>query len=196
MLEGKRGNIMNTKHLILCTTLTLAITSCSSIDEEISERSDIPLWVLSPHVDGGLAATDCVVFSGNLSVDRKMATANSRIILAQQISLNIDNLDKTYQNRIDASKDFTVGGTFSSVSKQLTRLTLNGSLVSKADMVEIKDVEHFCVQTSVTPEKTDELIDNLLKQTSRPLSGEEDKFLRQEFKAFKANEQLERELTM
>jgi hypothetical protein len=185
---------MNKKKLILSVLLSSALAACSSVNEEVSERSDIPTWILTPSVEGGIAATDCVIYSGNLSIDRKMATANSRVTLSQQISLNVDSLDKVYLNRIDATQDITTGATFSSVSKQLTKQTLSGSRVVKADIVEIQDVEHFCVLTAITPKLTDELFNNIVKNSKRQLSDNEDKFLRQEFKAFKANESLEREL--
>lgn len=186
---------MNHKHIILGVVLSSLLGACSSVNEEVSERSNLPTWILNPSIEDGLAATDCVIYSGNLSVDRKMATANSRVTLAQQIALNVDSLDRTYLNRVDATQDSTTGATFSSVSKQITRQTLYGSRVVKADIVEIKDVEHFCVLTNITPKLTDELFSNIVKSSKRRLSDDDDKFLRQEFKSFKAQQSLEYELS-
>jgi hypothetical protein len=185
---------MNTKHIVLVAMLSTVLSACSSVNEEVSERSDLPTWILSPSIDDGIAATDCVIYSGNLSVDRKMATANSRVTLAQQITLNVDSLDKAYLNRVNASQDATTGATFSSAAKLLTRQTLNGSRVIKADLVEIKDVEHFCVLTALSPKLTNDLYNDIVKNSKRELSDNDDKFLRQEFKAFKANRALELEL--
>lgn len=185
---------MNIKQIILSVLLSLLFAACSSVNEEVSKRSDIPVWILNPTLENGIAATDCVIYSGNLSVDRKMATANSRVTLAQQISLRLDSLDKSYMNRIDATQDSTTGATFSSVSKQLTRQTLLGSRVVKADIVEIRDVDHFCVLTAITPRLTDDLFSNIVKNSKRLLSDDNAKILRQEFKAAKANKNLEMEL--
>jgi hypothetical protein len=185
---------MNNKQIILSVFLSSLLAACSSVDEEVSERSDIPVWILSPTVENGIAATDCVIYSGNMSVDRKMATANSRVTLAQQISLKIDILEKSYLNRIDATQDSTTSGSFSSVSKQLTQQTLSGSRVVKADIVEIKDVDHFCVLTAITPKLTDDLFSNIVKNSKRELSDDNAKILRQEFKAAMANKSLEFEL--
>lgn len=185
---------MKSKNVIISLLIASTLIACSSVNEEVSERSGIPAWTLNPTVEGGIAATDCVVFSGNLSVDRKMATANSRTTLAQQISLNIDALDKTYLNRTDVVEGSTIGNTFSSVSKQLTQQTLSGSRVIKADLVEIEDIEYFCIMTAIAPALTDALFSNIVKGSKRQLSVGDETFLRQEFKALKAEESLIEEL--
>ena len=37
---------------------------------------------MSPSIEGGIAATDCVTSSGNFSIDRNQATANARAALS------------------------------------------------------------------------------------------------------------------
>lgn len=185
---------MNSKKFILgCVTAAL-VSACSSTDE-LGSASDIPSWILNPHVEGGIAATDCVKFSGNISVDKKMATANSRLALAQQIDLKVEALDKTYSNRVDANDDTTVGTTFSSVSKQVTQQKLTGSRVVKADVVKILDKDHFCVLTTIEPEETKDLFDALIKQSKVSINAQDEKFLYQEFKAYKAEQDLDKEIS-
>jgi hypothetical protein len=183
---------MKTKQIILSVMLSTILFSCSSLDEQVSERSNLPTWILNPTIEGAIAAVDCVIYSGNLSVDRKMATANSRVTLAQMLSLNIDILDNTLLDRTDNS---TTESTFRTVSKQLTQRTLRGTTVAKADFVEIKDVEHFCVLSTINPKATNKLFNEIIKSSKRQLTAENEKLLRQEFKAFKANKSLEEELT-
>ncbi|KAF7786542.1 hypothetical protein PRUB_a1145 [Pseudoalteromonas rubra] len=133
-------------------------------------------------------------FSGNISIDQKMAVANARLALAQQIETRIEGLDKTFSNRTDANEETTVGATFSSVSKQLTKQTLNGSRVIKADVVEIGGKDYFCALTTLSPALTKTLFKDLVKESKKQINPQDEQFLYQEFKAFKAEKDLEKEI--
>ena len=187
---------MKTQKIILTALIATAISACSSTEkvEEPSPSANIPSWVLNPIVEDGISATDCVKFSGNMSVDKKMATANSRLSLAQQIGIRVEGLDKTYLNRVDANDDTTVGSNFSSVSKQLTQQKLNGSRVVKSDIVRILGKDHFCVLTTLSPTATTELFEAIMKQSQRLINPQDEKFLYQEFKAHKAEKNLDKEI--
>ncbi|WP_105168510.1 LPP20 family lipoprotein [Pseudoalteromonas sp. T1lg23B] len=182
----------------LITTLVLAgmLSACSSTkdDSASSSRVNIPDWVLNPVVENGIAAADCIKYSGNISVDQKMAVANARLALAQQIEVRIEGLDKTFANRTDANEAMTVGSTFSSVSKQLTKQTLNGSRVVKADVVDIAGKDYFCALTTLSPELTKTLFKDLIKTAKPSIDPRDEQFLYQEFKAFKAEQDLEKEI--
>ncbi|OHU87862.1 MULTISPECIES: LPP20 family lipoprotein [Pseudoalteromonas] len=182
----------------MITTLVLAgmLTACSSTknDSASSSRVNIPDWVLNPVVENGIAAADCIKYSGNISVDQKMAVANARLALAQQIEVRIEGLDKTFANRTDANDAMTVGSTFSSVSKQLTKQTLNGSRVVKADVVDISGKDYFCALTTLSPELTKTLFKDLIKSAKPSIDPRDEQFLYQEFKAFKAEQDLEKEI--
>ncbi|MCF6434239.1 LPP20 family lipoprotein [Pseudoalteromonas sp. MMG022] len=182
----------------LITTLVLAgmLTACSSTknDSASSSRVNIPDWVLNPVVENGIAAADCIKYSGNISVDQKMAVANARLALAQQIEVRIEGLDKTFANRTDANDAMTVGSTFSSVSKQLTKQTLNGSRVVKADVVDISGKDYFCALTTLSPELTKTLFKDLIQSAKPSIDPRDEQFLYQEFKAFKAEQDLEKEI--
>ncbi|BBN81905.1 hypothetical protein PA25_18900 [Pseudoalteromonas sp. A25] len=182
----------------LITTLVLAgmLSACSSTEEGdmSSPRVNIPDWVLNPVIEDGIAAADCIKYSGNISVDQKMAVANARLALAQQIEVRIEGLDKTFANRADANDEMTVGSTFSSVSKQLTRQTLNGSRVVKADVVDIAGKDYFCALTTLSPELTKTLFKDLIKEAKPKIDPKDEQFLYQEFKAFKAEKDLEKEI--
>ncbi|CAM3969268.1 LPP20 family lipoprotein [Pseudoalteromonas byunsanensis] len=182
----------------LITTLVLAgmLSACSSTKDNSasSSRVNIPDWVLNPVVESGIAAADCIKYSGNISVDQKMAVANARLALAQQIEVRIEGLDKTFANRTDANDATTVGSTFSSVSKQLTKQTLNGSRVVKADVVDIAGKDYFCALTTLSPELTKTLFKDLIKSAKPSIDPRDEQFLYQEFKAFKAEQDLEKEI--
>lgn len=191
---------MRTQKLIMVAAITAILGACSSTEQNSSVAAtdsltaSIPQWVLNPSIENGIAATDCVKFSGNLSIDQKAATANGRLSLAQQIETRIEALDKTYANRTDSNNDTTVGSTFSSVSKQLTKQTLVGSRAIKSDIVDIAGKQHFCVLTALTPSATKDLFDSLIKESGRSVNPQAEEFLYQEFKAYKAEQSLDKEI--
>tara|TARA_Y100001960_G_C14702021_1_gene842174 strand:- start:82 stop:627 length:546 start_codon:yes stop_codon:yes gene_type:complete len=172
------------------------LSACSSTSDSTasSSRVNVPDWVLNPVVENGIAAADCIKYSGNISIDQKMAVANARLALAQQIETRIEGLDKTFANRVDANDKTTVGSTFSSVSKQLTKQTLRGSRVVKADIVDIAGKDYFCALTTLSPELTKTLFQDLVQETKLKIDPQDEQFLYQEFKAFKAEQDLEKEI--
>ncbi|RZQ52808.1 hypothetical protein C1E23_12170 [Pseudoalteromonas phenolica] len=187
---------MKVKPLIASLFMAGMLSACSSTQDNSasSSRVNVPDWVLNPIVENGIAAADCIKYSGNISIDQKMAVANARLALAQQIETRIEGLDKTFANRVDANDKTTVGSTFSSVSKQLTKQTLRGSRVVKADIVDIAGKDYFCALTTLSPELTKTLFQDLVKETKLKIDPQDEQFLYQEFKAFKAEQDLEKEI--
>jgi hypothetical protein len=187
---------MKVKPLIASLFIAGMLSACSSTSDSTasSSRVNVPDWVLNPVVENGIAAADCIKYSGNISIDQKMAVANARLALAQQIETRIEGLDKTFANRVDANDKTTVGSTFSSVSKQLTKQTLRGSRVVKADIVDIGGKDYFCALTTLSPELTKTLFQDLVKETKLKIDPKDEQFLYQEFKAFKAEQDLEKEI--
>ncbi|TMP77937.1 hypothetical protein CWB73_18115 [Pseudoalteromonas phenolica] len=187
---------MKVKPLIASLFMAGMLSACSSTQDNSasSSRVNVPDWVLNPVVENGIAAADCIKYSGNISIDQKMAVANARLALAQQIETRIEGLDKTFANRVDANDKTTVGSTFSSVSKQLTKQTLRGSRVVKADIVDIAGKDYFCALTTLSPELTKTLFQDLVKETKLKIDPQDEQFLYQEFKAFKAEQDLEKEI--
>jgi len=187
---------MKVKPLIASLFMAGMLSACSSTQDNSasSSRVNVPDWVLNPVVENGIAAADCIKYSGNISIDQKMAVANARLALAQQIETRIEGLDKTFANRVDTNDKTTVGSTFSSVSKQLTKQTLRGSRVVKADIVDIAGKDYFCALTTLSPELTKTLFQDLVKETKLKIDPQDEQFLYQEFKAFKAEQDLEKEI--
>ena len=186
---------MNIHKLIFVAVLTTILGGCSSTKvEENKLTNNIPSWVLNPAVKDGIAASSCVKYSGNLSIDQKIATANGRLSLAQQIETRVEGLDKTFDNRTDSNSDVTTGSTFSSVSKQLTKQTLTGSRAIKSDILEIAGKQHFCVLTTLSPTVTKELFNAIVKSSKRDINPQDENFLYQEFKAHKAEQSLAEEI--
>ena len=187
---------MKVKPLIASLFIAGMLSACSSTSDSTasSSRVNVPDWVLNPVVENGIAAADCIKYSGNISIDQKMAVDNARLELPQQIETLIEGLYKTFANRVDANDNTTVGSTFSSVSKQLTKQTLRGSRVVKADIVDIGGKDYFCALTTLSPELTKTLFQDLVKETKLKIDPKDEQFLYQEFKAFKAEQDLEKEI--
>ncbi|ESP90351.1 MULTISPECIES: LPP20 family lipoprotein [Pseudoalteromonas] len=187
---------MKLKSLLTTVLVTGILAGCSSTQDKSASQSkvNIPDWVLNPTIENGIAAADCVKFSGNISIDQKHSVANARLALAQQIETRIEGLDKTFANRTDANDDTTVGSTFSSVSKQLTKQTLNGSRVNKADVVEIGGKDYYCSLVVLSPQLTHSLFKDVIKESKKEINPQDEKFLYQEFKAYKAEKDLEKEI--
>lgn len=187
---------MKAQKIILAAAVASLLTACGSTKKEEPPKptANIPQWVLNPVVEDGIAAADCVKFSGNMSVDSKMAAANARLALAQQIEVRVEGLDKTYSNRTDSNDDLTVGSTFSSVSKQLTKQKLNGSRVVKSDIVNIAGRDNYCSLVTLSPNATKELFEAIVQKSERKVNPQDEKFLYQEFKAYKAEQDLDKEI--
>lgn len=188
---------MKFSKLLVSASVMAFLCSCGSTQNtQVSEPSvNLPEWVLNPVLEDGLAAVDCVKYSGNLSVDQKMATANSRLALAQQIETRVEGLDKTYLNRVDSNEDVTTGTNFSSVSKQITNQKLTGSRVIKTGIFEIAKKQHFCVMTSISPAVTNDLFSEIIAASKKQINPQDEKFLYQEFKAQKAEVDLDKEIS-
>jgi hypothetical protein len=103
-----------------------------------------PAWVLDPQLEGDMAAADCVPASSSISIDRQQVTANARLALAQQISVKIQAMDKTYVSRVDAGKAPQLSRTFESSSQQSVDAVLNGSRLKKVEYVDKDGAKQLC----------------------------------------------------
>jgi hypothetical protein len=154
----------------------------------------VPQWVLNPTVENGIAATDCVGWTGNMSIDRKQAIANARAAIAQQIQVKVQAMDKTYQSKTTADGETTTGSTFESVSKQITQQNLNGAMPRKVDLVKIDGKKNLCAMVAFSPKATEELFKDIVEASGKNLNPQSEKALYQEFKAHKAQEEMQKSL--
>ncbi|HTO19864.1 MAG TPA: hypothetical protein VL129_12045 [Pseudomonas sp.] len=175
--------------LFCLTALTAAVlTGCGS--KPAAPTSSLPDWVMSPVVEGGIAATDCVSSSGNFSIDRSQATANARAALTKEINLKVAAMDKTYGSRTDAAGKTQVGSSFESVSRQVAQQQISGSKAVKVDFVDMDGQRQLCVMVAIQPEATKALYDSIIQQSQRKLSAQDEDILYQEFRASKAQNEL------
>jgi hypothetical protein len=178
----------------LTASVVAILSACTSSPTPEKLNENIPDWVLNPVVKDGIAAAECVSSSGNMSIDKAQALALARLSIAQQISTRVKALDKTYQERVDANGEIATGGTFSSVSKQVTDQALVGATPMKTSYANFNGKNQLCVLAGLNPSQTESLFKNLVNQSERNLSIQDESVLYQEFKAYKAQQDLDREL--
>ena len=80
------------KGIVFYPVASLFLFACSSNDVQETSIGDIPEWVMSPSIENGIAVSDCTIYSGNLSIDRKQAIANARVLLAAEIESKVESL--------------------------------------------------------------------------------------------------------
>ena len=185
------------KYLIFLFLLGI-LTACGGkkVEQEPTGvgLEEFPSWVIDPKVEGGIAASDCIPWSGNLSVDKAQVTAQARATLAKQLEVRVSALDKTYIERTDAAGKTVTGSSFSSVSKQLSDQHLRGSRLSKISKIPIDGVKNLCGMVTIDPKRTEEIFKEILESSNRPVSAQDKDILYQEFKAYKAQQDLDKAL--
>lgn len=145
--------------------------------------SSIPTWVTNPTLDNGFAAVDCVNFSGNWSNDSKLASANARIALAQQIEIQVQGLDETYDTRQSENDRITINTQFSSYSKQITKQVLSGSRIVKTDMVNMAGKNFFCALATLDPAQTESVFKTIVSRSNIELEPQMQSELFEQFKS-------------
>lgn len=134
------------KHFFIIVLNALVLLFSLSICAEESLTKNIPQWVLNPIVENGLAATDCVPLKKDIDilVTSREAQTNALLAIAQQIEVRVEGLDKTYVSRSDKESEVNLGSSFSSVSKQLTKQSLNRARQLKWGIIDIASKMYVC----------------------------------------------------
>ena len=188
------------KNYLLITLLIAFILSCSSKKDTLVPGKDIsgkgleefPSWVIDPQIDGGIAASECIPYSGNISIDKAQITAQARSTLAKQIQVRVTALDKTYIDRTDAAGKIVTGSSFSSVSKQLANQNLIGTKLIKLSRIAIGEQQNICGMLTLDPERSETVFQQVIEGSQRDISVEDENILYQEFKAHRAQEDLDK----
>lgn len=181
-------------HLLNLPVVVLLAACSSSNTTQDTSVGEIPSWVLTPQVEDGIAVTECVTWSGNMSIDKQQAIANARSSLAQRIQTRVSTMDKSYRDKIEATSGLESGATFSSVSKQITEQTLIGTTPLKVDIVKIANKDNLCVLVALGQQSTKDIFDQLINASERPMNENQKDILYQEFKAERAQNDLNIEL--
>ena len=179
------------------TLLTAALmTGCASQDRKNKgELASTPDWILSPQIENGIAESACVIWSGNIAIDKDEASHIARDRLAKQIELRSAGMTKAFSDKTTTSNGLNTGTTFESVSRQIYDQTLKGTKPTKAGIFIIDAKKNFCVMVEVDPDKTKKLYKNIVAASGAQLNADDDAVLFQQFKAWKAQGELDKALS-
>jgi hypothetical protein len=192
---------VNLKKLTLVAASSVLLAACAgnqpapqAAAPAPAAKPKLPSWVMLPMVEDGFADTQCVSTVADMNILKNKAVALARAEIAKQINIQVKAMDKTYQNLTDTAKGSTAGGTFESVSKQVTQQRLAGSRPVKMDYVDFPDgTQKLCVMVAMSPAVTKALYKDLVSASGKQLSPKDDAVLYQEFKAYKAQQELDKE---
>jgi len=124
-----------------------------------------------------------------------MAVANGRANLAFQIETKVKAMDKTYDRVTTTNEGASTGGTFESVSKQVTQQNLNGARAVKYAKVDDDGKKMMCSLVTLSPAATNTLFDALIDSSERNLSPDNESVLKEQFLSYKAQQELEQEMS-
>ncbi|WP_206744451.1 hypothetical protein, partial [Salinivibrio sp. PR5] len=108
---------------------------------EINPVNSVPNWILNPTDANGFSSSNCVVYSGNFSVDRNHAISLARNTLAQNLDTKVSILEKSYQKINDSIDRKLSGSSFEQISKKVTNISINKSQIEQISIVKIAGVE-------------------------------------------------------
>ena len=177
-------------YMLLLAFPLMVLGGCASTGDGTSEA--IPDWVANPHVDGGLAATQCVAWSGNMSLDRDHAATLARADLAKQIESKAQAVDKVHDNKTTTSDGIVVGGVFERTAKVTAEQNLRMAIPSKVGIIDVADQKQLCTMVTLQPEQTHALFKALIKDSKVQLNAKDEDVLYQEFKATMAQQDLDK----
>lgn len=183
--------------IALAVLLSAIITGCSK-DVEPENRSvdfsckqenvDAPKWTCIPEVSGYYAGVGIAEKSAaGMDHMRRVAMANGRSDLAQQIQTLVKDKVSLYTGTTGIAASETVDKTTESVTKQVAKVNLSGS--KAVDMWNAPSGAIYMLVT-VSKDSTNEQIRDNIKT-----SFKNDNALWQQFKAKNALEDLEKEFS-
>jgi hypothetical protein len=162
--------------------LCIAAFSCIFASCAIAEKSPWPDWVLDPTYEGGVAASECVTYSGSISMDRQQVSANARVALAQQISVRIKSMDKTYQTRVNDGKSQQITSSFESTSEQTVDTALNGARLKKVEVVNNTEGKFLCGLLALDAEGDKKLVHDVIRAKSVSIDTDTEEILLAKFR--------------
>ena len=148
-----------------------------------AESTDWPVWVLDPQAEGSVAAGECVPWSGSISIDRQQITANARLILAQQIGIKIQGMDKTYSARVDAGLVPKLSSSFESTSQQAVEAMLVGSRLRKIEEINHKTGRFLCGLVSLDQDADKRIVQAVARSAGAQSDAETEEILLAKFRS-------------
>lgn len=189
-------------HILPIMLATALLFGCSTQPHQkktpdIKSESGLPEWMTNPVVEDSIASVECVPWSNNYSLDKDEATAIARANMVKQIEDKINVMDKTYRRKATTQEGISSGGVFESVSKQVFSRNLEATSLDHVDILNVEEKKHMCVRLVMASEAYDKIFNDLIagaRMEGAQIDPQDERVLYEEFKAYKAQEELEREL--
>lgn len=188
---------MKINRLFIASSAAVLVAACSQPVKQAAPVDPYPSWYYSASeaVPNALSTASCVAIpAGNLEIARKKALVNGKADIAGQIETRVKAMDKAYDRMATTDEGDSVGGTFESVTKQVANQALSGVRAIKSARVTDAGKPYFCSLVSLDPTATKSLIDSLIRASGSNLSSANESVLREQFNAYKAQQELEGEL--
>jgi hypothetical protein len=141
-----------------------------------------PDWVMDPQSVAALAASDCIPYSGSLSIDRQQVAANARLALAQQIGVRIEAMDKTYLSRVSDGKAPKLNSSFESSSQQTVDTALKGSRLQRVEIWKNTDGSFLCGLIVLEPDTDKKIVQSVIQSKSVAMDTETEEILLAKFR--------------
>jgi hypothetical protein len=173
---------------------TLAGCASSGAQQSAATRS-LPTWVTAPYIEEGFIDTQCVTNNAPMGTLKTKAVTQARAELAKQIEVQVKAMDKAFTEMTEEGDVATYGSSFESVTKQVTSKALVGTRATKVEYVDFPDgSQQLCALVEIRPDIAKKIYAQIMDESGRELSPEDDAVIWQEFMALKAQEELDADL--
>jgi len=184
-------------NVLLTAVITLGVAACSTPPAKVEKVAECvfpgsdkpaPLWVCDAPVEGmtvgavGMAAKS----DAGIAFMKQMAATEARVQLAQNMKVQVQNMIKQYAETTGAATKETVDRVNTSVTKQITDQTLQGTKIFRS--IVAPDGTMFVLVG------LDELAAQKLTETAVKTSMGNDQAAWQQFKALKGQDELAAEI--
>jgi hypothetical protein len=153
----------------------------------------LPEWASSPHIEGGMAITQCVAANGPMSILKGKAEQLARASLASTLKTRLEDLKVNYQQSDDSHAGAGFSEQYDRVSKSLLNQTLTGSRPARADYVTVDGNKEFCVMVTIDKTNTDRLREEVFSRAGIEANADQEQQLWQKFLLEKTEKSLEAE---
>jgi hypothetical protein len=184
-------------NMLLTSVIALGVAACSSAPAKVEKMAECvfpgsdkeaPLWVCDAPVEGmtvgavGAAAKS----DAGIAFMKQMAATEARVQLAQNMKVQVQNMIKQYAETTGAASAETVDRVNTSVTKQITDQTLQGTRIFRS-IVGPDGTMYVLVGL-------DEAGTQKLTETALKTSMNNDQAAWQQFKAQKGQDELAAEI--
>lgn len=184
-------------NVLLISVIALGVAACSSAPAKVEKVAECvfpgsdkeaPLWVCDAPVEGMTvgAVGSAAKSDAGVAFMKQMAATEARVQLAQNMKVQVQNMIKQYAETTGAASKETVDRVNTSVTKQITEQTLQGTKIFRS-IVGPDGTMYVLVGL-------DEVAAQKLTETAVKTSMGNDQAAWQQFKAQKGQDELAAEI--